>query len=79
MTPRAKPAFFMIVTGTLALGAALSTLAQSARLPATSKLRLPGKNWVLQIETSGFVLEKTQIANDGFGRMMMASNPTTAL
>jgi tetratricopeptide (TPR) repeat protein len=34
---------------------------------------------MLVIQTDGFVLDRTQIADDGFGTMMMASNRTTGV
>jgi tetratricopeptide (TPR) repeat protein len=34
---------------------------------------------MLEIQTDGFVLQKSEIANDGFGTMMMASNPNSGL
>ncbi|HSB08217.1 MAG TPA: tetratricopeptide repeat protein [Blastocatellia bacterium] len=55
------------------------TLAQSANLPRLSKLGVPDANWMLQIQTDGFVLQQTQIEDDGFGTMMMASNPKTLM
>jgi tetratricopeptide (TPR) repeat protein len=59
--------------------AAPSATAQAQKLPDLSTLGVPGNNWVLQIQTEGFTLDRNQTADDGFGRMMMASNPATGV
>jgi hypothetical protein len=69
----------VFVVPLLAFTLAFSSRAQSSKLPEVSKFRLPGKNWVLQIKTDGFALEQSQTADDGFGRMIMASNPATGV
>lgn len=53
--------------------------AQSRSLPRLTRLGVPDTNWMLEIQTDGFDLQETQVSDDGFGTMMMASNPKTLM
>lgn len=68
-----------LLAGLFCAMAAPSAAAQGQKLPDESTLGVPGNDWALRIGTEGFTLDRNQTADDGYGRMMMASNPATGV